>query len=659
MNSPEAPPATLIPARMLNEFVYCPRLFYLEFVEGVFVHNADTRAGASQHKRVDSGNGRLPPAPATNAAASGLAGTHQPGSGGRSAGTATSPTESRPTAPGDAPSAHGPETIHSRSVSLFSDELGVTAKLDLVESVQPEGDLFTARTYSPVEYKKGAPREGDEGRELWDTDRMQLGLQMLLLRENGYPCTEGVVFYRQTRQRVRFELDADTEAWIRRKIAEARAVIEGPRPEPLDDSPKCPRCSLVSVCLPDETRLLKDHAASRRLPAADQLSFELSLPPPVDPFARGPFADFPEVRLPRLKPGEDIRRLIAPADDTKALYLNTPGLFLGKKGETLVAKEKKNVIGEFRLIDLHSVSLFGPIQLSSAVIQTLCERDIPIAHFTLGGFFYGLTRGHALTNVFNRIEQFRHAADPALALTLARLFVHGKLRNLRTLLMRNHAEAPPTIIRELKYAAAAALTATSPGSLLGIEGAASRRYFSAFSGMIKSHAESPTSADQAETQLRFPFRLDSRNRRPPRDPVNALLSMGYALLARDCTVAAVSAGFDPYVGFLHQPRFGRPALALDLMEEFRPLIADSVALTLMNNRMLDETAFVRAGQAVSLTPAGRKTFFSAYEKRIHSPVTHPVFGYKVSYRRAIELQFRLLAKVLTGEIEQYFPFMTR
>jgi len=160
-------------------------------------------------------------------------------------------------------------------------------------------------------------------------------------------------------------------------------------------------------------------------------------------------------------------------------------------------------------------------------------------------------------------------------------------------------------------------------------------------------------------QLAFNFDFAGRKRRPPTDPVNALLSLAYSLLAKDCTIAALAVGFDPYIGFYHQPRFGRPALALDVMEEFRPLIAESCVLTAINNRMITEKDFVRAGRAVNLSAAGRKQFFVAYEARMNHLVTHPIFDYKVTYRRALELQFRILARYLTGEIDQYVPFMTR
>lgn len=624
------PEVILLPARMLNEFVYCPRLFYYEFVENVFVHNADTREGAAQHKRLDGGKGKL--APAKKKAADD---DNTPGSD------------------------ETPETIHARSVFLYSEKLNVNAKLDLVEGTT---DSQTGTmVYQPVEYKRGRPREGEEGSELWPADKMQLGVQILLLRENGYFCDSGIVYYRETRQRVTLTMDEELEQWILEQITAARACSTGSIPPALENSPKCPRCSLVGFCLPDETRLLAEFTKPHRLPEGVQLELAMDLPDPVDRISVGPFENIPEVRLPQLKAGDDVRRLIAPAEDTRALYLHTPGLYVGKKDATLQAREKGGkTVADFRINDLHHLALFGSIQVSTGAIQALCDLDIPITYFSMGGWFYGMTRGHSLKNVFTRIEQFRHAADPSLSIFHARLFVHGKIRNQRTLLMRNHIDAPKDALRQLKWAASTALTAGSLASLLGIEGAAANTYFAHFSGMIKNRDESPDRKRQEEgQQLQFPFDFKGRNRRPPRDPVNALLSLAYSLLARDCTLAAYSAGFDPYVGFYHQPRFGRAALALDLMEEFRPLVADSVVLTLINNGMLRDSDFVRAGDAVSLSTSGRKAFFMAYEKRINSAVKHPVFGYQVSYRRALELQFRLLARVLTGEIEQYIPFMTR
>jgi CRISP-associated protein Cas1 len=609
--------ANPLPARALNEFVYCPRLFYYEFVEGIFVESADTLRGASFHRRVDTGTGAMPIA--ANAPKIVELNSEQ----------------------GDASEAKSvpSEIIHSRSVLVGSERLGVTAKLDLVE-VQPSGTDGSASLLEsevlPVDYKAGSPRQGEEGNELWPTDKMQLGLQILLLRENGYSCRSGIIYYRGTKQRVPLEMTAGLETWILEQIAAARRAAAGPIPPPLVDSPKCVRCSLNSVCLPDETRLLKELKTADLASADNTQSTNSS-------------SAFSPIAAPR--------RLIAPRDEARVLYLNKPGLRVGRKEELLVVKEEKKTPEEIRIGDILHVSLFGNIQLSTQAIQVLCEKEVPITYFSMGGWFYGITRGHELKNVFTRMEQFRLARDPITCLALARRFVSGKIRNHRTMLMRLHLEPPSAIVGKLKTLAESALEAKSPAELLGTEGAAASFYFSHFAGMLKAEDEFATSTPEPGPQLRFNFA--GRNRRPPTDPVNAMLSLAYSLLAKDCTLAAMSVGLDPYVGFYHQPRFGRPALALDLMEEFRPLIAESVVLTCINNRMILPRHFVQAGKAVNLSPGGRKFFFQAYEQRMNSLITHPIFDYKVSYRRVIEMQFRLLARFLTGEIPEYPPFLTR
>ncbi len=618
-----------IPARMLNEFVYCPRLFYYEFVEGVFVENADTLRGKGLHRRVDTGNGALPPA-----AGVGSKDKRSTSNAQRSTSKGESPAPTTATDDRGEPSTINREpstddVIHSRSVQMGSARLGATAKMDLIEVRTGGDDLFQALEVCPVDYKAGAPREGDDGNELWDADKMQLGVQVLILRDNGYRCSEGVIYYRATKQRVRLPITPELEAWVVDTIARARAVATGSMPPPLANSPKCPRCSLVTVCLPDETRFLQTATAE----TAEE--------------GRG--------RAP--SPCPTPRRLIAARDDSRALYLTTQGLRVGRKGEVLQVKEERALLDEVRLKDVSHVALFGNIQISTQAVQALCEAEIPVTYFSMGGWFYGITRGHELKNVFLRIEQFRRVGDDALALELSRQFVHGKIRNHRTMLMRNHLEPPPGVITQLKQLADKALTATSREELLGLEGAAAAAYFAEFNGMLKVADELADARDPWDGQLRFNF--EHRNRRPPTDPVNALLSLGYSLLAKDCTVAALTVGFDPYVGFYHQPRFGRPALALDVMEEFRPLVAESVALACVNNRILSVKDFVRAGDAVNLTAAGRKRYFQAYEQRLSTLLTHPLFDYKVSYRRALELQMRLLAKTLTGEIDEYVPLMTR
>jgi CRISPR-associated protein Cas1 len=230
--------------------------------------------------------------------------------------------------------------------------------------------------------------------------------------------------------------------------------------------------------------------------------------------------------------------------------------------------------------------------------------------------------------------------------------------NCRTLIRRNAEDPPPHTLSRLKELIGVAESAGSLESLLGIEGTAARLYFEAFRGMVRPAPDDATEIKSGPRQ-EMSFDFDGRNRRPPKDPVNALLSLGYAMLAKDLTITLMNVGFDPYMGFYHQPRYGRPALALDVMEEFRPLVVDSVVLSAVNTGVVRASDFIRRGGAVSLAPAGRTKFLRAYERRMDEEITHPVFDYRISYRRTLEVQVRLLARYLAGEINEYPPFATR
>jgi CRISP-associated protein Cas1 len=460
----------------------------------------------------------------------------------------------------------------------------------------------------------------------------------------------------------------ELEAWIIAQIAKARELAASPTiPPPLVNSPKCVRCSLAPVCLPDETRMLSVATIGNR--GAERWPAQSAVRNPQN--RTQDCADHSAPRSLATAPTATPRRLIAARDDERALYLNTQGHRVGIKSERLVIKDGDSVIDEIRLNDVTHVALFGNIQLSTQAVQELCEQEIPVAYFSMGGWFYGLTRGHGLKNVHTRIQQFAAASNPLQCLSVAQKIVQAKIRNHRTMLMRLHTQPPSAAVVGLKEIAGRVPNARGLDELLGMEGAAAALYFQHFAGMIKVGEDDPEDEipgleTNSKTQERrkaetdaFTFDFTHRKRRPPTDPVNALLSLAYSLLAKDCTIAALAVGFDPYVGFYHQPRHGRPALALDLMEEFRPLVAESAVLTAINNRMITSCHFVRAGEAVNLTPQGRTAFFHAYEQRMNTLITHPVFDYKVSYRRVLELQARLLARWLTGEIPDYVPMVTR
>jgi CRISPR-associated protein Cas1 len=549
---------------MLNEFAYCPRLAYLEWVEGNWAESADTVEGRQQHRNVDRASGA---APAASDAEEG-------------------------------------QRIHARSLSLSAPAAGLVARIDLLEG---EGLDVTA-----VDYKHGSRPDVPGG--AYEPERVQLCAQALILEENGFRCKEGVLYFVASKERVRVPIDEPLRQRTRELLSALKEMAASGRiPPPLVDSPKCPRCSLVGICLPDEvTHLLRREGAPTSL---------------------------------RTEP----RRLFPARDDALPLYVQKQGTVISKKDECLVVLEKGEPIREVRLNDTSQVSVFGGVQVTTPALRALVENGRPICYFSFGGWFYAITHGMTHKNVELRRAQFAAASDPARALALARRFVSVKVRNARTLVRRNHPSAGEANLERLRRIAAEAWRAPSIETLLGIEGNASRLYFALFGGMLAPPAGEP-SPD---------FDFNGRNRRPPLDPVNALLSFGYSLLAKDATITLLAAGFDPYLGFYHQPRYGRPALALDLMEEFRPLIVDSVVLGAINSGVVKARDFVRRAGAVALTDAGRARFLQTYERRMDELVTHPVFGYRISYRRVLDVQARLLARHLTGEIEHYPAFVTR
>lgn len=560
MTTPRRAPE-LVPARMLNEHSYCPRLAYLEWVQGDFRDNADTLDGQFQHRNVNVEAGNLP--------------------------DPDEPVQDR---------------LHARSVMLSAPIVGLIARMDLIEA---DGKKVT-----PIDYKRG--RAPDVAERAWEPERVQLCAQAMILEENGYEVERGILYFVASKQRVEVPIDDELRARTIALIAELRANSERLEPPPpLVDSPKCPRCSLVGICLPDETNLLRG-----------------------------------------LEDGDRVRRLVPGRDDALPLYVQSAGAKVGRSGAELTVETRDGEKHTVRIGDTSHVALFGAVQISTQAVQDLCDRGVPVVYLSSGGWFYGITRGMDHKNVDLRRRQFAAAESADRSLQIAKRLVTVKIRNCRTLIRRNSGEPPARTLDRLKQLVSSAEEATSLESLLGIEGTAARIYFEAFGEILKPPGEEKESA-----ALSFDF--DGRNRRPPRDPVNALLSLGYSLLAKDLTIALQAVGFDPFLGFYHQPRYGRPALALDLMEEFRPLVVDSVVLSAVNTAGVKLSDFIRRGGAVTLTPSGRGKFLRAYERRMDEEITHPIFGYKISYRRTLEVQIRLLARYLTGEIAEYPPFATR
>lgn len=567
-----APPATgddpLVPARMVNEFVYCPRLAYLMWGQAEWAETGDTVEGRRVHSRVDRPNKPLPAPEALDA---------------------------------------DDNKVVSRSLTLSSERLGVIAKIDIAEA---EDGVVT-----PVDYKRGKRPHVAKG--AYEPERIQVCLQALLLEEHGYRVDEGAIWYAESRERVRIVLDDELRLSAREAVSRLRLIVaHGRIPPPLRDSPKCPRCALVSICLPDEVRTL---GGSNLAP----------------------------------------RPIAISADEALPLVVQSQRAKISKVGETLKVADEKQGDTKVRLNDVSDVALFGNVAITTPALTTLMDRGIPVAFHSHGGWFRGIAHGVGHRNVEVRTAQYRHSFDASYCLKFARDLVDAKIVNQRTILRRNwrgDRESRKTVLHRLNAARRSTKAATSKNVLLGAEGDSAAAYFRAFANLLAPRAAEKPKDSQGEIA---PFRFDTRNRRPPTDPVNALLSLAYAMLTRHLTVALATVGLDPYRGFFHAPRYGKPALALDIMEPFRPIIADSVVLSTVNTGEIASSDFVSASTGTSLTSAGRRRFVRAFERRLSQETTHPLFGYRLSMRRLLLLQARLLCRHLLGELPQYPHYLPR
>jgi len=401
------------------------------------------------------------------------------------------------------------------------------------------------------------------------------------------------------------------------------------------------------------------------------------------------------------------------------LYLTEQQAWVGREGECLIVhipernedsankgkRERKTTVPLFKV---EEVMVLGDITLTTPALASLLDAKVPITYLSRHGRYLGSLNPSLSRNSLLRLAQHAAYSDATRQHALAQRFVVGKLRNMRTLLMRyqrSHTEVhlekqleslkrciraaeqtsytvkmaqengeiahklvseaisndhihiqeeflpeekPTGSIQETLQEETTGESAVDRmhglGPLLGCEGAGSAAYFQAFGQLILCG---------------WPHGFTKRVRRPPTDPVNSLLSYGYVILTAQVAAVLASVGFDPYIGYLHASRYGKPALALDLMEEFRPLIVDSVVLGLLNNRQLEPKDFLQELNSFRMTDATKRLFLQKFEDRMQEIIVHPVFGYKVAYRRCIELQARLLGKYLTGEVSAYTPFAVR
>jgi len=337
------------------------------------------------------------------------------------------------------------------------------------------------------------------------------------------------------------------------------------------------------------------------------------------------------------------------------LYVSTEGAWLRLEGETLIVKIEDEKRLQVPLHHLGAVVCIGQVGMSPALMARNAEDGRSTVWLSRSGHFQARVEGPAGGNILLRQAQYRAADDPQTPLELARAFIAAKLRNSRHNLLRSARDSKDTNDSDVLKRCAEQLAinlrnlehAGNLDTVRGLEGDAARLYFAQINTMLKP-------------ALRQGFNFNGRNRRPPRDPINALLSFLYALLLTDCRSALESVGLDPQLGFLHAVRPGRPALALDLLEEFRAPLADRLALTLINRRQISNKDFnFNEGGSVLLNADGRRTVLTAYQERKQETLTHPLLEQTVEIGLLPLLQARLLARHLRGDTEAYIPYLQK
>jgi CRISPR-associated protein Cas1 len=578
-----------MPVRRLHNYLYCPRLFYLQWVENIFEENADTVAGSAVHRQADQPS-RYDEAK-NNALREGL-----------------------------------PEGAKLRSLRLESASLGLVGMIDIVEGGS-DGTCV-------VDYKKGSARRLEDGtRTAKEPDAVQMAAYALLLREHGNPVEGAAIYYAEDKRRVLVELTDELLAKTKTALAEAKALAaSGKLPPPLVNDRRCDFCSAYPVCLPKESAWW---AQARERSLADDAQLRLAFPdgelPPE--FIGAPPTDHDPMPPPR-----------PPRDDGELLVVQKAGAQVGQRGGEFIVTVQGEVVRKLPLHQVRAIYLYGAVQVTAQAAESCLENGIDVAYFAGSGRFLGLLRGLPMSGVDARLGQARLFEAPFFRVKLTRACLRAKIHNQRVMLMRN-GEVPDRVLRLMAEARDATDDARTIQELMGCEGAAANLYFEQFASMLKGDV--------------WKFDFMGRNRRPPRDPINALLSLGYSILAKELAGVCHAVGLDPFLGFMHQPRYGRPALALDLMEEFRPLIADSVAITLVNRGEIDPGDFIKSANGTFLNEQGRRRFWEAWFRRMDTEVKHPEFGYTMSYRRMLEVQARQLWRVVRGDAPVYHGFTTR
>jgi CRISPR-associated protein Cas1 len=492
-------------------------------------------------------------------------------------------------------------------VELERDEDGEWQQLVLEnQALGLRGKVDALRTRSgqtvPYEHKKGrCKRDSNNKPQAWESDRLQiLAYACLIEAELGITIPEGRIRYHADNVLVHVPLDDTGREAVREAIARARALRLSPERPPVTTNERlCMRCSLAPVCLPEETRLAQGRT-------------------------------------------DQALRLFPEDDERKIIHVTESGTRIGKSGEQLKITKRDNSTTAIPSHQVGQVVLHSYVQMSTQALYFCAEQEIGV-HFISGGGHYLGSLDTRQGSIQRRIQQYKALTDPDICLKLAQQLVTCRGQSQRKFLMRGQrgSETPNEVLSEaieqMQRVLKQVPQVESLASLLGLEGNLAAIYFKALPQLLSADAPAE-------------FQFSGRNRRPPKDRFNALLSFGYAMLLKDVMNAILTVGLEPALGFYHQPRTQAPPLALDLMEIFRVPLVDMPVMASINRNQWDVNAdFEVKGEQVWLSQEGRRKFITLYERRKEESWKHPVTQYSLTYRRLIELEVRLLEKEWMGE----------
>ena len=512
------------------------------------------------------------------------------------------------------------------TLNLESERWGLKGKIDCVR--RRDGMIV------PYEHKRGrSARSRDGVAEAWPSDRLQVIAYAVLVEEQtGREVTEGRVRYHADNVMVRVPIDEKARSDLARAVARARELQSSvERPPVVENERLCVRCSLAPVCLPEEARL------AERL--KEQVTANIStMPQGVEHFP----ADDDRRTLHVANSNDAVRRYWVLDDDRRTLHVLTQGARVGRKGDRLEITAPDESPQLHPVHEIGQIVLHGFAQITTQALRLCAEAEVGVHWVTTGGRYMGAWVS-GIGSVQRRLRQYRALTDAELCLQLARRLAEARARGQLSFLLRASREAGRAVaeVRDAVSAIRKLLSplsrATNIDSLRGYEGSIGAHYFSALPHLVVPEVSGA-------------MRPEGRNRRPPRDRCNALLSFGYALLLKDVTNAIMAVGLDPCLGFYHQPRSQAHPLALDLLELFRVPLVDLPIIASINRRQWDAAEdFQIAGQQVWLSDAGRKKLIGIYERRKADQWKHPVIGHSLSYSRLLELEVRLLEKEWMGE----------